>query len=131
MEGIVGHLNYYYVPIVVVAIGSYFTADVFLEVYGMAIDTVFLCFLEDLEVNDGTKAKPYYMPKKLQEIVKKYNEQGTIRKQKSKKGDSGSSADDSESDEGDKKDKKKDKKKKDKKKKDKKKDKKKGEKKKK
>ncbi len=73
------------------AVGSYFTADVFLEVYGMAIDTVFLCFLEDLEVNDGTKDKPYFMPKSLQKVVNKYNKVGTIRKAKGSEKDKGDS----------------------------------------
>ena len=39
------------------------------------------CF-QDLEVNDGTKAKPYYMPKAMQKIVNKYNQEGTVRKAK-------------------------------------------------
>jgi hypothetical protein len=29
----------------------------------MAVDTLFLCFLEDLERNDGTPERPYYMSK--------------------------------------------------------------------
>jgi len=35
----------------------------FFSVYAMAVDTLFLCFLEDLESNDGTPEKPYFMPK--------------------------------------------------------------------
>ena len=27
----------------------------------MAIDTLFLCFLQDSEINDGSKEKPFYM----------------------------------------------------------------------
>ena len=41
----------------------------------MAVDTIFLCFLEDLERNDGSKEKPYFMSKNMQHVVGKYNEQ--------------------------------------------------------
>lgn len=34
----------------------------------MAIDTIFLCFCEDCEQNDGM-AKPYYMSRGLMEFV--------------------------------------------------------------
>lgn len=35
----------------------------------MAVDTVFLCFLVDLENNDGSAEKPYYMSKSLMKIL--------------------------------------------------------------
>ena len=37
----------------------------------MAVDTLFLCFLEDLERNDGSIEKPYYMSKSLKQILGK------------------------------------------------------------
>lgn len=37
-------LNYYMVPVFVIAIGSYFIASVFFNVYAIAVDTLFLCF---------------------------------------------------------------------------------------
>ena len=37
----------------------------------MAVDTLFICFLEDLERNDGTPEKPYYMSKSLRKILGK------------------------------------------------------------
>ena len=37
-------LYYYFVPIVIVLIGSYFVADMFFDVYEMAVDTTFICF---------------------------------------------------------------------------------------
>ncbi|XP_033105091.1 choline transporter-like protein 5-B [Anneissia japonica] len=48
----------------------------FFDVYDMAIDTLFLCFLEDLERHDGTPEKPFYMSKQLMHIlgVKKQKE---------------------------------------------------------
>jgi len=81
----VGPLNYFFVPIVLVAFMSYFVVDLFLQVYEMAVDTIFMCFLQDLEVsnphyqneyfrfstssfqhNDGSKGRPYFMPVSLQ-----------------------------------------------------------------
>ena len=41
--------------------GNSFSA--FFGVYSMAVDTLFLCFLEDLERNDGSLEKPYFMSK--------------------------------------------------------------------
>ena len=38
-------------------------SSAFFGVYSMAVDTLFLCFLEDLERNDGTPEKPYFMSK--------------------------------------------------------------------
>ena len=43
----------------------------FFSVYSMAVDTLFLCFLEDLERNDGTPEKPYYMSKSMRKILGK------------------------------------------------------------
>lgn len=37
-------LNYTFVPILIIGIGTYFIASVFFGVYAMAVDTLFLCF---------------------------------------------------------------------------------------
>ncbi|NXX99519.1 CTL2 protein, partial [Centropus bengalensis] len=37
-------LNYYWVPILTVIVGSYLIANGFFSVYGMCVDTLFLCF---------------------------------------------------------------------------------------
>lgn len=71
-------LNYFFTPIVVIIVGSYFIAGSFFGVYAMAVDTIFLCFLEDLERNDGTPARPYFMSRGLQKVVgkmQKFNDQ--------------------------------------------------------
>lgn len=60
-------------PLVVIAIGSYIIASIFFGVYQMAVDTLFLCFLEDCERNDGTPQKPYFMSKNLMKILGKKN----------------------------------------------------------
>ncbi|XP_052789290.1 choline transporter-like protein 2 isoform X2 [Mya arenaria] len=67
-------LNFYVVPVVLVTIGSYVVASCFFSVYNMAVDTLFLCFLEDLERNDGSDSKPYFMPKNLMKILGKKNQ---------------------------------------------------------
>ncbi|XP_056426516.1 choline transporter-like protein 2 isoform X4 [Hyla sarda] len=69
-------LNYYWVPILTVVIGSYLIAHGFFSVYGMCVDTLFLCFLEDLERNDGSTERPYYMSSNLQKLLNKKNKDG-------------------------------------------------------
>uniref|UniRef100_A0A914XSY3 Choline transporter-like protein n=1 Tax=Plectus sambesii TaxID=2011161 RepID=A0A914XSY3_9BILA len=66
-------LNYYFVPVAIVIIGTYFICDAFFDVYEMAVDTTFLCFLEDSERNDGSPEKPYFMSKELLRILGKEN----------------------------------------------------------
>ena len=66
-------LHYLFTPIVVIVVGTYFITSSFFSVYAMAVDTLFLCFLEDLERNDGTPSRPYFMSTGLQEVVGKMN----------------------------------------------------------
>uniref|UniRef100_A0A670JRF4 Choline transporter-like protein n=1 Tax=Podarcis muralis TaxID=64176 RepID=A0A670JRF4_PODMU len=68
-------LNYYWVPILTVVVGSYLIAHGFFSVYAMCVDTLFLCFLEDLERNDGSTEKPYFMSSNLRKLLKKTNKQ--------------------------------------------------------
>ncbi|XP_037332178.2 choline transporter-like protein 2 isoform X1 [Pungitius pungitius] len=68
-ENTAPHLHYYWVPILTVVVGSYLIAHGFFSVYAMCVDTLFLCFCEDLERNDGSAAKPYYMSSTLREIL--------------------------------------------------------------
>ena len=39
-------LNYFVTPVVAIVIGTYFITSSFFGVYEMAVDTLFLCFLE-------------------------------------------------------------------------------------
>ncbi|XP_018411328.1 PREDICTED: choline transporter-like protein 4 [Nanorana parkeri] len=79
-------LNYYWIPILTVVVGSYIIAQGFFSVYNMCVDTLFLCFLEDLERNDGSAEKPYYMSKSLMSILNKKNRpaEGEDKKKKKK-----------------------------------------------
>ena len=56
-------LNYSFTPIICIVIGTYFVTTSFFNVYSMAVDTLFLCFLQDLKQNDGTPQRPYFMSK--------------------------------------------------------------------
>jgi choline transporter-like protein 2/4/5 len=62
-------LHYYWVPLIVVIIAAYFIAKTFLTVFEMAVDTVFLCAMKDLDIHDGSAEKPYYMSTKLLKIL--------------------------------------------------------------
>ena len=35
----------------------------------MAVDTIFLCFLEDVEKHDGSPENPYFMHKDLRKVL--------------------------------------------------------------
>ncbi|XP_017571225.1 choline transporter-like protein 2 isoform X3 [Pygocentrus nattereri] len=67
-------LNYYWVPLLTVVFGTYLIAHGFFSVYAMCVDTLFLCFLEDLERNDGSAERPYFMSQNLLSTLKKPNE---------------------------------------------------------
>ncbi|TSK87520.1 Choline transporter-like protein 2 [Bagarius yarrelli] len=75
---IVPNLHYYWVPILTIAVGSYLIAHGFFSVYAMCVDTLFLCFCEDLERNDGSAARPYYMSSTLHDILTKNPDEPAI-----------------------------------------------------
>lgn len=68
---LVRDLNYYYVPVIVVVVVSWAVTGSFFNVFEQAVDTTFLCFLEDSERNDGSNERPYYMSKDLLKILSK------------------------------------------------------------
>ncbi|XP_003789085.1 choline transporter-like protein 4 isoform X1 [Otolemur garnettii] len=78
------HLNYYWLPIMTSIVGAYVIASGFFSVFGMCVDTLFLCFLEDLERNDGSVDRPYYMSKALLKILGKKNEVPQANKKRKK-----------------------------------------------
>ncbi|GMR31514.1 hypothetical protein PMAYCL1PPCAC_01709 [Pristionchus mayeri] len=71
-------LYYYFVPIIITVLGSYFIASCFFDTYEMAVKTTFICFLEDSEQNDGSAAKPYFMSDNLKNILGVHNEGAKI-----------------------------------------------------
>ncbi|XP_028176607.1 CTL-like protein 2 isoform X1 [Ostrinia furnacalis] len=66
-------LHYNYIPAIILSIATYLISTIFFSVYSMAVDTLFLCFLEDCERNDGSPEKPYFMSKNLMRILGKRN----------------------------------------------------------
>uniref|UniRef100_A0A8C6M292 Choline transporter-like protein n=1 Tax=Nothobranchius furzeri TaxID=105023 RepID=A0A8C6M292_NOTFU len=59
---------------VMVIIGSYMIANGFFNVFCTCVETLFLCFCEDLEKNDGSSSKPYYISPGLHKILRKGEE---------------------------------------------------------
>ncbi|XP_032510800.2 choline transporter-like 2 isoform X3 [Danaus plexippus] len=66
-------LHHHHVPAALLAIATYLICTIFFNVYSTAVDTLFLCFLEDCERNDGSEEKPYFMSKNLMRILGKRN----------------------------------------------------------
>uniref|UniRef100_A0A671TA17 Choline transporter-like protein n=1 Tax=Sinocyclocheilus anshuiensis TaxID=1608454 RepID=A0A671TA17_9TELE len=73
-KGATPSLHYYWVPILTVLVGSYLIAHGFFSVYAMCVDTLFLCFLEDLERNDGSPKRAYLMSENLLNVLRKKNQ---------------------------------------------------------
>ncbi|KAG7315286.1 hypothetical protein KOW79_021374 [Hemibagrus wyckioides] len=61
-------LNYRWMPIIVVMVGSYFIAEGCFSVYSMGVDTFTLCVMDDLERNDGSLQRPY-MSRSMMQIL--------------------------------------------------------------
>jgi hypothetical protein len=64
--------RFWSVPLIIIGVISYIIASCFMTVFDMAVDTLFLCFCEDSERNDG-KTKPYYMTESLQKFISDAN----------------------------------------------------------
>ncbi|XP_071347435.1 choline transporter-like protein 5-A isoform X2 [Trachinotus anak] len=63
------NLNYYWVPLLTVVIGAYLIAHGFFSVYAMCVDTLFLCFLLEQEMNNGSLARPYHISSTLWKTI--------------------------------------------------------------
>jgi choline transporter-like protein 2/4/5 len=64
------------VTVVLIGVETYIIASLFFANYVLAIDTIFLSALEDLDKNDGSVARPYYMRDELKKIMRKHNTEG-------------------------------------------------------
>jgi choline transporter-like protein 2/4/5 len=78
-------LHYYWIPLIVVIIGTYIIAKTFFTVFEMAVDTIFLCAMKDLSINDGSPAKPYFMSKELRKLLSVKNVERSAKGSRSKK----------------------------------------------
>ncbi|XP_071631201.1 choline transporter-like protein 1 isoform X1 [Temnothorax longispinosus] len=61
-------LNHPWIPITLAGIIAFLVAHCFISIYEMIIDTIFICFCEDCEKNDGIN-RPYFMSRGLMEFV--------------------------------------------------------------
>lgn len=75
-----GTINYPIFTVVLSVIAGFMIATAFFSVYQMAIDTIFLSFLEDVEKNDGSDDRPYYMTDSLKKIMGVENEAPRVQK---------------------------------------------------
>ncbi|XP_033738048.1 LOW QUALITY PROTEIN: choline transporter-like protein 1 [Pecten maximus] len=76
-------INYAWAPISVACAFAFAISHCFILVYEITIDTIFLCFCEDCEMNDGV-TKPFYMSKDLMVYLEK-SKQEAAREVKKKK----------------------------------------------
>ncbi|XP_040854627.1 choline transporter-like protein 3 isoform X1 [Ochotona curzoniae] len=72
-------LQVWAIPLLLVAFFAYLVAHSFLSVFDTVLDALFLCFTVDLETNDGSSEKPYFMDQDLWNFVKKTNEFNNVR----------------------------------------------------
>jgi solute carrier family 44 protein 1 (choline transporter-like protein) len=63
-------INYVAVPVTLAAIFSFLIAHCFISVFEMTVDTIFICFCDDVEQNDGT-SKPYFASVDLRNVMDK------------------------------------------------------------
>ena len=61
-------LNYFFIPIMLLMFIAYIVASAFTSVFHMAVDTIFICFFDDLHRNNGVD-KPYFMSKGLRKLI--------------------------------------------------------------
>ncbi|XP_016838651.1 choline transporter-like protein 2 [Nasonia vitripennis] len=57
------------IALITAAVFSFLISMAFFTVFKTAVDTIFLCVLEDYERNDGSEEKPYYLSLKLQSLL--------------------------------------------------------------
>lgn len=65
------NLTYPSLTIGLVGVESFLIARVFFGNYQIAIDTIFMSVLEDLEKNDGSPERPYLMGETMKKIMSK------------------------------------------------------------
>jgi len=64
----VPELHYYFVPLFLIVIGAYIITQCFFSVYSMAVDTLFICALQDMQLYTSNKEHHLMMPKGLKKV---------------------------------------------------------------
>lgn len=72
-------LQVWAIPLLLVAFFAYLVAHSFLSVFDAVLDALFLCFTVDLETNDGSSEKPYFMDQEFWNFVQKTNKLHSAR----------------------------------------------------
>ncbi len=62
-------LNYYFVPLLIIVIGVFTITKLFFDVFSMGVDTILICVLIDVDSNDGSKSRPYFMSTNLKRLL--------------------------------------------------------------
>jgi hypothetical protein len=78
-------ITYIYVPLTIIGLVALMVSFAFLSIYDVGIDTIFVCFLEDIEKNDGSLLKPYYVPESIQHILNIHNQHPIVVEDKAGK----------------------------------------------
>jgi len=65
-----------HLPTLIIVTLSFAVAEGFMHVYGLSIDTILLCYCQDVKINSGTYSMPYRMSRQLQRITGHRNEKG-------------------------------------------------------
>ncbi|XP_053100946.1 choline transporter-like protein 3 isoform X2 [Hemicordylus capensis] len=78
-------LHVWVVPLLLITFFAYLVAHSFLSVFETIVDVLFLCFTVDIETNDGTPERPYFMDLELMNFVYQSSKFTEESNQKSKK----------------------------------------------
>ncbi|XP_071837695.1 choline transporter-like protein 1 isoform X3 [Apostichopus japonicus] len=80
-------LHYYAIPVFLACAFAFMVASSYFSVYEMAVDTLLLCFCEDIRTNDGSEDKPYFMESGLMEFVSNSTKKLNSRSKRRRKDD--------------------------------------------
>ncbi|UJR34024.1 hypothetical protein I4U23_021438 [Adineta vaga] len=69
-EKYVPELHYYAVPLLLIIIGTYIIATCFFSVYSIAVDTLFICAIQDIQLHESNKDHHLMMPKGLKKVFR-------------------------------------------------------------
>ncbi|OXB66189.1 hypothetical protein ASZ78_012988 [Callipepla squamata] len=81
-------LQAWVVPLLLVGFFAYLMSHSFLSVFEVTLDTMFLCFAIDMETNDGSAERPYFVDQELLMFVNQNNKSTDRQKHRSMRRDS-------------------------------------------
>ena len=63
------YAEFWFLPMIISIITGFVFGSMFMSVYEIGIDTILLCFCEDVERHDGSPARPFFMSNRLRRYV--------------------------------------------------------------